>query len=282
MNRASCLMGLLLIGAAARAQAPTPPQPVPSPQQPASGTQQTPVQNPYALTTTPVPITAEPHHRLVLHNDFIHVYDVMVPPLDATLLHRHDLPYLYVTLGLADLVNAVVGQPELHMTLQDGETHYNPGHFAHLVRTDAGLPFHNITIELVHPQGTARNLCKEVWPGQPTECAHENASGKKASTESSDDSVPYFETDELRVEVIKVSAGRDYTEQTPKHHALLVALTDSNLDASIAGEHLQFLHSGDVLWMLAGIARRVVDFLGTHSSFLLISFKDSAPRPATQ
>src|SRR3981081_4191540 len=57
-----------------------------------------PPQNPTA-PQGPVPISDEPHHRLVLQNDFTHVYNVMVPPLDATLLHQHDLSYLYVTLG---------------------------------------------------------------------------------------------------------------------------------------------------------------------------------------
>src|SRR5690349_24391788 len=123
-----------------------------------------PVQNPVA-PTGPVPLSEEPHHRLVLQNDFVHVYNVMVPPLDATLLHRHDLSYLYLTLGQTELVNAVQGQPEVRMTIQDGETHYTPGNFAHLVRTDSGLAFHNVTVELVHPQGTTRNLCKEVMRG---------------------------------------------------------------------------------------------------------------------
>jgi uncharacterized protein len=269
----------------------------PSGQEPSSGTQQpadpygqqaSPVgQNPPPLSsqvpgtpTTPVPITAEPHHRPVLLNDFVHVYNVGVPPLDATLLHQHDLPYLYVTLGQAEIVNAVVGQPQVNLELQDGETHFNPGHFAHLVRTDSGLPFHNITVELVHKQGTAHNLCKEVLPGQPSDCPHESAaSGKKPSAEAADDVVPYFETDEVRVELRKVSSGRDYVEEAPKMHGLLVALTNSNLDANLGGEHSEFLHGGDVLWMPAGTHRRVVDFLGTHSSFLLISFKDSAPGP---
>src|SRR6266481_6867171 len=110
----------------------------------------------------PVPISEEPHHRLVLQNDFTHVYNVMVPPLDTTLLHQHDLPYLYLTLGPADIINAIVGKPELHQVLQDGEIHYSPGHFAHVARTDSGMPFHNITIELIHPQGTPTNLCKDV------------------------------------------------------------------------------------------------------------------------
>src|SRR5260370_331555 len=202
----------------------------------------------------PVPISEEPHHRLVLQNDFTRVYNVMVPPLDATLLHQHDLPYLYVTLGPAEIINAIVGKPELHQILQDGEMHYSPGSFAHIARTDSGMPFHNITIELLHPQGTAKNLCKGVLPGQPTECpqqqavadtANGNAKGKKAPPESADDDVPYFETDEIRVDLFRVSSGRDYVDPAPKVHALLVALTDANLDTNLGGEHISFLHGGE-------------------------------------
>jgi hypothetical protein len=237
----------------------------------------------------PVPISEEPHHRLVLQNDFTRVYDVTVPPLDTTLLHQHDLPYLYVTLGPADIINAIVGKPELHQILQDGETHYSPGHFAHVARTDSGVQFQNVTIELVHPQGTPKNLCKDVLPGAPLNCPEQNATGDSSKTRkiqpqpaATAEDVPYFETDEIRVDLHKVSSGNDYVEATPKTDALLVALSDANLDANLGGEHTAFLHGGDVLWMPAGKRRRIIDFLGTRSNFLLISFKDSAPAAATQ
>src|SRR6266849_870883 len=246
-----------------------------------------PQQDPTA-TPGPVSISEEPHHRLLVQNDFTRVYNVMVPPLDATLLHQHDLPYLYVTLGAADIINAIVGKPELHQILQDGETHYSPGHFAHIARTDSAMPFQNVTIELVHPQGTPKNLCKDVLAGAPADCpekpaTNNNSKAKKSQPDrAGDDEVPYFETDEIRVDLHKVSSGNDYVDATPKTDALLVALTAANLDANLGGEHSSFLHGGDVLWLPAGKHRRIVDFLGTHSSFLLISFKDSAPAPATQ
>ncbi len=237
----------------------------------------------------PVPISEEPHHRLLLQNDFTRVYNVMVPPLDTTLLHQHDLPYLYITLGAADIINAIVGKPELHQILQDGETHYSPGHFAHVARTDSGMPFQNVTIELVHPQGTPTNLCKEVLPQAPLTCPEQKAVGDNSKAKkgrpkpaATAGDVPYFETDEIRVDLHKVSSGNDYVDATPKTDALLVALTDANLDANLGGEHSSFLHGGDVLWLPAGKHRRIVDFLGTRSSFLLISFKDSAPTPASQ
>ena len=259
----------------------------------------------------PVPITEEPHHRLVLQNTYTKVYNVTVPPLDTTLLHQHDFPYLYVILGPADIINAVQGKPELHQVMPDGEVHYSPGHFAHIARTDSGLPFHNITIELLHAQGTAKNLCKEVIPGQPTDCpkpevvaenkspesgADTSATGKSKSTRSkkvkrptpapmparTDDDIAYFETDEVQVDLHKVSSGNDFVEATPKNDALLVALSDANLDVNLGGEHVQFLHGGDVLWLPAGQHRRVVDFLGTRSNFLLVAFKDSTPATPPQ
>jgi hypothetical protein len=232
-------------------------------------------QNP-AAPQVAVPIRDEPHHRLVLQNDFVRVYRVEVPPLDTTLLHQHDLPYLGVTLGSTDLVNAVSGKPEAHVTLQDGQVIFSPGGFAHLMRTDAGLAFRNITVELVKAQGTARNICKQIIEGPLGACPQQAAAGKKNSSETGDDDVPYFETDEIRIDSIKVAGGKDYVEEAPKLNSLLVALTNANLDANLGGEHISFLHGGDVLWLPAGTPRKVVDFLGTKSSFVLVSFKDSA------
>jgi hypothetical protein len=280
-----------------------PPNPNPPAQNPSSPQANLPLQNPTS-PQGPLPLSEEPHHRLLLQNDFIHVYTVAVPPFDATLLHTHDLPYLYVVFGPADLINAVTGQPEAHLTFQDGDVRFSPGHFSHLVRTDSGMAFNNLTVELVHPQGTAKNICKQVAPGPPGECpetaqagirepaatalnkknrnSSKNKKARPEDSESADDDVPYFETDELRVDLFKVSQGRDYVDARPQTQALLLALTDANLDASLGGEHVTFLHGRDVLWMPAGQHRRIVDFLGTHSSFLIISFKDSAPRNVAQ
>jgi hypothetical protein len=268
-----------------QAQAPssTPPQAANPPQAPPS---YLPPQNPTA-PAGPVPINEEPRHRLLLQNDFTHVYNLMIPALDFTLPHQHDLPYLYITLGPADIINAIVGQPELHQVLEDGEVHYSPGKFTHVVRTDSGVPYHDITVELVRPQGTAKNFCKEVMPGQPTDCPQQqiasgNGRAKKMAADPVTDPVPCFETDEIRVDLYKVASASDYVDTAPKVDALLVALNNANLDANLAGEHISFLHGGDVLWMPAGQHRRIVDFLGTHSSFLLISFKDGTQRPTAQ
>src|SRR6202521_535708 len=99
-----------------------------------------------AQAPTAVPIPKEPHHHLVLENEYVRVFRVSVPAHEATLLHQHDVPYLYVALGPADVINAVQDKPEVHIVMADGQLGYSPGHFAHIARTDSGIPFNNVTI----------------------------------------------------------------------------------------------------------------------------------------
>lgn len=255
-----------------------------APETPPPDSQQTPSleQQQNAMQNRVVPLRDEPHHRLILQNEFANVYTVAVPPNDTTLMHRHDLPYLAVNFGPANITNIVQGQKEATLMLRDGQVIYSPGGFAHIARTNSGSAFRNITVELVKPQGTARNLCKQVIAG-PLACPQEKqeqasakgAAAKKKPAADADDAVPYFETDEVRAEVVTVSLGRDYVEESPKQNALLVAMTNSNVNAEVGGHQVSFLHSGDILWLPAGESRRVSDFLGTRSNFLLVSFKDA-------
>jgi hypothetical protein len=282
MRSALCLTCALLLSRGASAQAQSSTRAIQNPSALAGATQNSGSQDALAAEAKAVqqevvPISAEPHHRLILQNDYAHVYSVSVPPLDATRLHRHDLPYLAVSLVATNIANDVTGKAEVHMVLEDGQVTYSAGGFSHVVRTDAGTAFSNITVELAKPQGTARNLCKHIVVGPLGECPQQTvATGKKAASETSDDIIPYFETEEVRVEVVQVTGGHDYVDASPKLNALLVAMSNANLDANLGGEHASFLHDGDILWMPAGVHRRVMDFLGTRSTFLLIWFKDSA------
>jgi hypothetical protein len=223
-----------------------------------------------------VPMKNEPHHALVFQNDLVHVFNVTVPPLDATLLHQHDLPYIYLILGATDVTNAVVGKADAHMTLEDGATGYTPGPFAHVVRTNAGIPFHNITIELARPQESPRNV-----PGNPSDralglCPEGRGDPKQSNQIPFEQVTGCFESDEVRLDEVRVEGGKDYVDASPRTAALLVTMSDANLDVSLGSEHIAFLHTGDVLWLPAGLARKVGDFLGIKSKFLLLSFKDTA------
>ena len=222
-----------------------------------------------------VPVSAEPHHVLVLRNEYVHVYNVTVPPLDATLLHQHDLPYIYLTLGVGDVINAVAGKPEVHLTFEDGATRYSLGGFAHIARTDAGILFHNVTVELVHPQGSPRNLGDKSDERPMGSCPEKAPDVKQNTHVPFEQMIGCFESDEIRLDRVNIVGGKEYEEPAPRAATLLIAMSNANLEVSLGGEHAAFLHEADVLWLPAGTSRKVVDLLGTRSRFLLITFKDS-------
>ena len=192
-----------------------------------------------AQAPTAVPIPQEPHHHLVLENDYVRVFRVSVPAHESTLLHQHDVPYLYVSLGLADVINAVQGKPEAHLVMADGQLGYSAGHFAHIARNESNAPFNNVTIELLKPQTELHNWCDKVVPNDPIDCRPATHDGAK--------SVPSFRTNE-----IKVFSDVLDSKVASKHEAfsdvLVVVLDDSKLNVSFDRQS-ENLDSGQILWI---------------------------------
>ncbi len=119
---------------------------------------------------TPVPITQEPHHHLILENSYVRVFRVEIISPESTLLHRHDVPYAYMSIGKAEFTNAVQGKPEIRIQMADGQLGYSKGAFSHFIRTENDTPFYNITVELLHPQGEARSDCAKKAEGVLVGC----------------------------------------------------------------------------------------------------------------
>jgi len=115
-----------------------------------------------AQNTSEVELTAEPHHHLVIENEYVRVFRVEVAPHDSTLMHSHHHDYVFITLGNAEVENAVKGKPPVILKLQDGEARFVPGNFAHVARNLADTPFRNVTIELLQDEA-ARKTPPPKW-----------------------------------------------------------------------------------------------------------------------
>jgi hypothetical protein len=224
-----------------------------------------------AQAPTAVPLPKEPHHHLVLENDYVRVFRVSLRAHDATLLHQHDVPYLYVSLGPADVINAVQGRPEARIVMADGQVGYSPGHFAHIARTDAGSTFDNVTIELLRPQGELRNICAEVAPG-----AKQLACGKLLTENRNGMSyVPQFATDEIQVDLTRLNSDTGETGITPSMGTLLVLLSGSGIQTLVKGRPENTLAVGEVMWLLAGSNTFFSNTSRKAWSYLTISFQGS-------
>ena len=230
-----------------------------------------------AQTPAGVPIPKEPHHHLVLENDYVRVFRVSVPGHGATLLHQHDVPYLYVSLGPADVINAIQGRPEVHIVMADGQVGYSPGHFAHIARTDAGLIFNNVTIELLKPQGEPRNLCARIVDGPLNDCTQPGPN-EPLPQPPPISFTRLLETNEILITAAIFAPRVSYIGFEPNRVRLLISLNNSDLKVEPPGEAPKLLSSGNVLWIPAGSAPKLTRHADSiPSRFLLLSFKDSGP-----
>jgi hypothetical protein len=224
-----------------------------------------------------VALKDEPHHRLIFENEYARVWAFGITGHDATLVHNHDLPYLGIAMGAADYVNAVTGKAETHANLADGQVSYSKGGFSHLVRTETSIPFRNFTIELLKPQGTARNLCVTVLAGQPLgDCPHGNP-GVADAAPSPASIKPLFETDEILVESGVIAAGGSHTQAGGRPARLLLVLDQSTLTVESAGQPNKVLNAGEVLWIAPGATPTFANATAFQTcAFSLVVFKDSA------
>jgi hypothetical protein len=231
-----------------------------------------------------VPIPKEPHHHLVLENDYVRVFRVSVPAHEATLLHQHDVPYIYVSLGPADVINAVQGKPQARLVMADGQVGYSRGGFAHIARNQSDAPFNNVTIELLKRQGEPRNLCAKIVEGPAGECPNPESAPTSTHPAPLPRGSLLFETDEFVVESGALTPNPHYAYKQPAISALLVTLEGAELNLKLSRIVLPdneresaHLRGGEVYWLPAGVKRSISARGKAPARILLFSFKDSGP-----
>jgi hypothetical protein len=183
---------------------------------------------------TEVPIDKEPAHHFAMENDFVRVFDVVVAPQAATLMHRHDLDYMFVILGDADISNERMNEKPVRVALKDGDIRYSKGGFAHIARNMADTPFHNITIELKNP-------------GKPV-CGIDPAAACKNDVSLVE---KVFSTEHVNVQLTTMEPG----QQQPSHsHAgphLAVAVDDLTFENHVANKPVVniSMKKGETKWI---------------------------------
>jgi quercetin dioxygenase-like cupin family protein len=214
-----------------------------------------------------VEITAEPGHHLALENEYVRVFKVEVGPNASTLLHRHGYDYIYVTLGVSEVENDVAGKPPIKLTLQDGETHFVPGGFAHVAKNLSDQPFRNVTIELMQDE-KARQSPPPQWGVNG-----EEERGLQVLNGGTGDIL--FVKDGVRVSQFDLQPGG----VLPKHHHagphLLVAVTDLDLRSDIEGNapaQIQ-LKAGDIAWTKGDSTHALTNIGKQNAKLITVEFQ---------
>jgi hypothetical protein len=187
-----------------------------------------------------IPLSAEPHHHLALHNEYVNVYRVEVAPHDSVILHRHDADAISVMLDDAEVIVRAPGKQDVQQKLARGQVRLQASGYVHSTTIESEHAYRNITVELLRPQQGPRNLCATVAPGLPQNCPA-GTSGTGAAL-----SQPLFETGQTRLTIYRVLPHQEVTVTRRDGPELLVTL-DSGV--RIANETQSSLLSGDFLWL---------------------------------
>ena len=214
-----------------------------------------------AQSAPEVEITAEPHHHLVFTNDQVRVFNVEIAPNSETEMHVHHHDYIYVNLGVAEVVNTVKGKAPVTVKLRDGDTNFLSAGFSHSARNLSTQPFRDVIIELLQddklrasPANWDEDRGLEVLPGGTKEIL--------------------FVKDGVRVSELELQPGATI----PKHHHtgphLAVALTDYQLRSDVAGKTPVTLSfkAGESKWLPGGYTHTVTN-TGQHvAKFVTLEF----------
>jgi len=195
-----------------------------------------------------VEVAAEPHHHLIIENQSVRVYYVEVPAHSDTLMHWHRHDYFYVSLGPADIINAVKDKPPVSRKLQDGEIGFAAATFAHVARNLSDQLFRNVTVEVLEDE-TLRNSTAK-WDEERGLDVLQN--GTKEIL---------FVKDGIRATEFELQPGGI----VPMHHYtgphLFIAVSDLDIGSDVPGQSPMPGHfkSGEAQWLPGGYAHTITN-----------------------
>jgi quercetin dioxygenase-like cupin family protein len=105
-----------------------------------------------------VELEHESKHHEVFKNDFVEVFNVIVPAGDSTLYHNHRDDYVFVTFGGANLKSQKLGAEKADLIIADGEVRYTKAPITHRVLNPSKETFHNLSIDLLKANGKALGM----------------------------------------------------------------------------------------------------------------------------
>jgi quercetin dioxygenase-like cupin family protein len=221
--------------------------------------------------TNAVPLDKEPVHHLVLENQYVRAFKVEVAPGSATLLHRHDKDYVFVTLGDSEVSNERQGEKPVTLKFKNGEARFTKGGFAHIARNLSAKPFRNVTVELlipvegVHPCDRKAEIC---------DLEMSEACGVSGLVHCAE-SWTVIRADSFRAAETDIPAGLTTKKHSHAGPHLAIALTDVQLRNAVEGKQTVQLNiaAGDIKWIPGGFKHSLTN-IGTETARIItIEFK---------
>lgn len=210
-----------------------------------------------------VEITAEPAHHLLLENQYVRVFLAEVAPHQATLLHHHGHDYVFVSIGAAQISNEVEGKTPVILTMQDGETRFAPGGFAHIARNLADTQFRAIAVEFLQDEA-AHKTSPPKW---------DEERGLHILQGGTQDIM--FVQDGVRVSEVELQPGATVPSHRHTGPHLVVAVSDLDVRSDVEGKGPMpgRLKSGEVKWLPGGYTHTLTNTGTQKAKFVTLEFQ---------
>jgi len=156
----------------------------------------------------------------------------------------------------------VEGKSPVTVKLQDGETRFLPGDFAHLARNLASSPFRDVIIELLQDEKNRSSPAK--W---------DEDRGLHILHSGTEDIL--FAKDGARASEVELQTAGVDPQHRPSGPELLVAVSDLVLRSDFSGKGSANLEmkSGDVKWFARGLTHSVTNVGRQGARYVVIEFQ---------
>lgn len=199
-----------------------------------------------AIAQDSVPIENEPMHRLKFENEFVRLFDVLVPPGWATKYHVHRYDGISVRVSNAQIVDESITGEKKSFDMKYGLVSFGARQSpeTHRVVNSGKTDFRNIFIEILGPQ---------------------NEGNPKPFPILSDGHVILIDNDRVRVNRLVLKPGESSKLHTHRMHGLGIVLYDSMIELAAPDGTKRRLEpkAGDHVWQDAGTTH-VIKNIGSN------------------
>lgn len=188
----------------------------------------------------PVSIDKEPSHRLKLENEYVRVFDVLVPVGAATLFHTHVFDGVGVRVSDAQMTDQSIDGTKEEFTTRLGETSFGSSpEFSHRVMNRGKTDFRTIYIELL----PSKRRPLKTTAMAPLTDAH----------------IVEIDNERVRVNRLILKPGESSKPHTHKLSGLGVMLYDSRVEITAPDGTRRIIDAkaGDIVWQAAGTAHTI-------------------------
>lgn len=188
-----------------------------------------------AIAQVGVPVEKEPMHRLKFENEFVRVFDVLVPVGKATEFHTHLYDGVSVRVSDAQIIDESFGGEKATFEIKYAEATFGarPSPITHRVVNSGKSDFRNIFIEIL--------------PGK-------NAAANTTFPALSDGHVVLIDNARVRINRLRLKPGESSKLHKHTMRGLGIVLYDSKIEITSADGTSRILEpkAGDFVWQDAG------------------------------